>query len=381
MAANIIKQIAMSCYSVLPDSLQDTVAERYVRYKQNRIGRLFTPTVLIFFITSRCNARCAHCFYWQELNSGASELSLDDIGRTARSLRHRVHLSLTGGEPFLRQDVGEICRIFHKENGCRNIGIATNGFLTDRITETCGRIAAGLPLESFSVQVSLDGLEQTHNSIRGVKNGFESAVNTIRELAALADKYPNFKVNAAFVIQKKNINEAEDLVRFLLPLKVPVKFGLVRGKDYGTYQLPEAASSEINPKEEDSPVVAPGELEEVFRRIGELNSKAGFWSERQQEKIRLSLKMMKEKKSQLPCFAGRLDAVLYSNGDLALCELTKPVGNLKDYEYDMAALWKSETAENMRKHIRRCFCIHGCNLATSMMFNPSLVKSYFKNSR
>jgi len=99
-----------------------------------------------------------------------------------------------------------------------------------------------------------------------------------------------------------------------------------------------------------------------------------FWSELQQEKIRLSLAMIEGKKRQLPCYAGKIDAVLYANGDVAMCELTRPFANVREFGCDMKKLWRSPRAGWTRDRIRGCFCIHGCNLSTSMMFEPRLVQ-------
>ncbi len=66
------------------------------------------PVNLIFFVTSRCNLLCTHCFYWEELNKRKNELELDEIERVSRSLPNLLSVSLTGGEPYLRPDLPDI---------------------------------------------------------------------------------------------------------------------------------------------------------------------------------------------------------------------------------------------------------------------------------
>ena len=127
-----------------------------------------------FFVTSRCNLRCSHCFYWRELNTASdTELSIDEIRKIAQSFMHPVSLSLTGGEPFLRKDLKEIIEAFQAGCGTREVGIATNGTLTENIVETIRSVLEDGNLSSLSVQVSLDGLEGTHDAIRGVKGSFQ----------------------------------------------------------------------------------------------------------------------------------------------------------------------------------------------------------------
>ena len=67
------------------------------------------------FVTSVCNARCAHCFY--PINAGKNELTLDEIGRFADTLPPIRLLLIGGGEPFLRRDLPEIVKIYFERRG------------------------------------------------------------------------------------------------------------------------------------------------------------------------------------------------------------------------------------------------------------------------
>jgi len=61
-----------------------------------------------------------------------------------------------------------------------------------------------------------------------------------------------------------------------------------------------------------------------------------------------------------------MDGVIYANGDVALCEFTRPFANLKDFDYNFRRLWHSPRAGEARKAIKTCFCAHPCNLISSM---------------
>ncbi|MFO7899844.1 MAG: radical SAM protein [Planctomycetota bacterium] len=369
------RKLLAKVYAALPRPIQMRIARAYASRKQRRLAGLETPTAVILYVTQRCNARCAHCFYWKELGAQAPEFPLDDLRTLARSFQHPVSLSVTGGEPTLRKDLFEIAETFHTLNGCREIKFATNGMLPDRIVDTCERILAELDLESVGVQVSLDGLEETHNAIRRVP-AFEPAMESVRRLKELADTDRRFSVRVACCIQKKNIDELRDFVESLLPLRVPLQFGLIRGESFGTWNLPEGSSSGIDPRDPESPLVPVDRLEQFFDWLRARNdeSEFTFWSPMQQEKIELSLRMLREQKKCIACYAGVIDAVIYANGDVALCELTHPVGNLYDYDLDIARLWHSAEADEMRRKIRACFCIHGCNLVTGLLFRPEHIR-------
>ena len=161
-------------FSKLPHFLQLPLAKGYCESKKKWAERLKSPVTLIFFVTSRCNLRCSHCFYWQEINkSFDEELSIDEIQKISRSFSHPLYLSLTGGEPFLRKDLFEIIRVFHAGCGTREVGIATNGTLREATIQTVLSVLEKRLLENLSIQVSLDGLEATHDSIRGGNRCFQ----------------------------------------------------------------------------------------------------------------------------------------------------------------------------------------------------------------
>src|SRR3989344_921381 len=114
-----------------------------------------TPLYLIFFVTSRCNLRCEHCFFWRELNQAKKELSLEEIDKVTKNMDPLLLLRMTGGEPFLRTDLPEIAGLFYKNAGMRNLGINTAGFFTKRIVESVKKILSQYPID-LDVVVSID---------------------------------------------------------------------------------------------------------------------------------------------------------------------------------------------------------------------------------
>ena len=337
-----------------------------------------TPVALIFFVTSRCNLRCSHCFYWRELNTiSDSELSIDEIRKIARSFEHPLFLSLTGGEPFLRKDLKEIVLAFYEGCKTREVGIATNGTMEAATVETVRSILDQGILSSLSVQVSLDGLERTHDTIRGVKGSFRKAMSTLKKLERLRRHYPNFYLKAALSIQKQNISELEEFVEFLLPLNIPLRFNIVRGGSFGVFDLPKKASSGFNPKDEAGSFVSLDEIKNTYVWLKNKSDQSAFhfWPARQQKIWQLSIRMLENSRSELPCYANAMESVLYANGDVAFCELSKPYGNIREHDYDFRKIWKSQAADTMRKLTSRCSCIHGCNLTTGLTFEPETVVS------
>ena len=134
------------------------------------------PKWITLFITNYCNARCEHCFYWHELNSKVLELNVDEYERVFQTLNSRLRtIRLSGGEPFLRKDISEFYLTMDRLNKTDKISIPTHGML-EIIPSIERMLGESLNRTALNVSVSLDGLEETHNSFRGIRNGFAKAV-------------------------------------------------------------------------------------------------------------------------------------------------------------------------------------------------------------
>jgi radical SAM protein with 4Fe4S-binding SPASM domain len=135
-------------------------------------------------LTERCNLKCTHCY---QTGDRVDELSLAEIREVldeitemikaweeAYSLEFSPSLNVTGGEPLLRQDLFEILA----EMSSRNFAIylLTNGILVDE-----GRAQALAELDVRGVQVSLEGPQEIHDSIRG-KGSFEASCLGVKHL-------------------------------------------------------------------------------------------------------------------------------------------------------------------------------------------------------
>src|SRR5690348_8902560 len=116
-----------------------------------------SPPFLILFINSICNQKCEHCFYWRNLNR-KDDLTKDELFALSRSLGRVENLNLSGGEPFLRAEFGEICRQFIRHNRVRQIYVPTNGYFTERTVKQITETLKEKALDLFVAEISLDGL-------------------------------------------------------------------------------------------------------------------------------------------------------------------------------------------------------------------------------
>jgi radical SAM protein with 4Fe4S-binding SPASM domain len=175
-----------------------------------RAGRpIPPPSYMIWDSTRHCNLSCVHCGavkekYDRELSTEQIKSYLDQFA----ALRVGM-FAVTGGEPLLRKDLSEV--LFHAWQRGLKTGIATNGFLVDQ--------AAGEWLKTshvHSVQVSLDGLEATHNRIRGNDQSFTRAIQAIELLKRL--KIP--LVSVATTVTIYNFPDIDEIRQLLIHLGV-----------------------------------------------------------------------------------------------------------------------------------------------------------------
>ena len=137
---------------------------------------------LFLEVTQRCNLRCRHCGSDCGREARAGELSTDEWLRFLAYLperfdRRQLVLVVTGGEPLARPEFGRLTRAM-RERGLA-WGLVTNGWaLTDRNVERL--VADGVS----SVTVSLDGMRESHDWLRGVPGSYDRALAGIRRLAA-----------------------------------------------------------------------------------------------------------------------------------------------------------------------------------------------------
>ena len=144
-------------------------------------------------VTYRCNARCNMCNRYKAPSRPEEELSLDTLAKLPRM----YFTNITGGEPFIRRDLPEIVRELYKKSD--RIVISTNGFFTDRI------LALAEEFPKVGIRVSIEGLQQTNDEIRGLPDGFNRGYETLKKLVDM--RHPD--VGFGMTVQDRN---APDLV-------------------------------------------------------------------------------------------------------------------------------------------------------------------------
>jgi len=187
----------MQSKTALPASLSSFVIRTENEYIDLILCDLpMTPKEAAIAVTYRCNSKCSMCNIWRIKEF--VEIDSREYSKLPRSLRT---INVTGGEPFLRRNIVDVLRVLHEASPNARIVFSTNGYLTDVIL---GKIEE---IRSFhgnvGVGVSIDGLEETHDRIRGVQGMFSNGIETIEGLKRMGIS----DLRIALTIQNENVNE------------------------------------------------------------------------------------------------------------------------------------------------------------------------------
>jgi MoaA/NifB/PqqE/SkfB family radical SAM enzyme len=327
-----------------------------------------SPLHLVFFITNICDFACEHCFLIAngELNNKSRQLlQLDEIERVARSMPSLTALSLTGGEPFLRKDYGEIVRTFARHTRLKSLSTVSNGVRAERIVPQLEPLLQDLDLSIF-LTISLDGSLAAHDTIRRKPGAFQKSLNTIKELRRLRERYPSLSIGVNSTYIGSNFADLMALYDVLEEVRPHfATLNLLRGVDWTD---------------------RPDHLQvDEYRKLNErrrallkncrppLTALQKCIDAKDQVMADLLAETYARNTSIMPCYAGRLMAVLKDNGEVFPCEqLTTPLGNIRDHDCNFEAVWNSKIADQERKNIRdrKCHCTYECVMSSNILFNP-----------
>ncbi len=313
-----------------------------------------TPPILIFFVTSACNSKCPHCFYKNNLNR-KNDLTLEEIKKISQSMGKIYQLELSGGEPFLRKDLPEICEIFYKNNHLEELQIPTNSLLANKIYKVVKTILRQRPGIELNLNLSLDGTEKVHDTMRGIKGNFKKVIANYHNLVGLKKTYKNFFINITSTVTKKNIDDLFVLADWVvdnMPLISHHYLGYERGRFY---------TDKIDLPQVDKLCSLNGKIERLYQRKNGLIY-TGLIKKINEAKV----KTLVAKHQIVPCVAGKLVGVIYEDGRIANCEMLPETGKIKGGNFPKA--WQSQKRLNQRKEIiekKVCYCAHECFISPS----------------
>lgn len=362
------------------------------------------PINFTISVTNKCNSRCKTCNIWK-FRDYHDELDLEEYDHIFEKIGKNMYwVTLSGGEPFLRDDISHIysALIEHCEPNIVNVPTnATMPRLIERrvremlefrrthdrksfIEMKCSRGGSrgGGARSALIINLSLDGVGDMHDWIRGFKNNFSRFIDTYKRLRALKNEY-DLKIGVHTVISIYNLNSIHEITEFVRGL----------GADTHIFEVAEereelmTVGCKITPRA-DSLSNALAEIMRSVRVHGDFITR--MTQSFRMEYYKMMKRVFEERRQVVPCYAGFASCQISPQGDVwACCVLgnTYSFGNLRACDYDFNRIWRSARASEIRRAIKTgaCYCPLAnasytnmlCNFRSALSVLLRMICSYF----
>ncbi len=319
------------------------------------------PHHVQWMLTHRCNYRCKSCDVWREQKL-TKELSTKEVKAGLDILRKMgvMEIVLSGGNPLLREDIGEI------------IDYASRYFITtiyDNGSQAVKKIDA-LRKADF-VAISLDTLdEKKYDYLKGVHGAWKNALNAVQ---TLHDQ--GITVGVSPTISQLNMYEILDFTKHFTEREIPVLYCLYQ-HDTLTQPL-----FQIGEKDKELEIMD----KETFAKIcdGLIERKNKHKGILMTEKMLDTLKgLYINGQRQWKCRALQSFFMVDPLGRIAGCHLQKPVASI----FDLPKVWDSQRFENLRKTYYECDkCSYMCymfySLHANVQGNIEILRDQWRNAK
>jgi len=322
-----------------------------------------TPLVLKIRITSKCNLSCPFCYLKDGLNQDEKDhLSIDEWEKILSKLPKHTIIDITGAEPIAYKSFIPFSKLL-KRLGLR-YSITTNGTLYNADTAE-ELVKNGLQV----LMVSLDGLEKTHNELRGNSNAFKRSMEFLKRIEAAKKKYNSRTplVNIKATVLDENYTELIPLVEMCnksFDVDIFTFTFLFQNRARGGMELFDDFSREEFHTGNYAKYNDVKGVTEFVTKIESLKSRFKFpIIYKPRMKFQEVLKYIKDPGSlnvdNCPQYKNNL--TLYYNGDLAPCDIGLKVGNIRDYNYEFPGVYESDKFSKFKEQMSSCHkACQGC---------------------
>jgi MoaA/NifB/PqqE/SkfB family radical SAM enzyme len=312
------------------------------------------PVNVTISTTFRCNSRCLTCNVYER---PVVELTAEEWERVFVALGRSVTwFPFSGGEPFLRPDLVDIIESAYRRCRPKVVNIPTNGTFPDRVVKGVERLTGLFKGTQLVINVSLDAVGERNDAIRGYKKDFELATETFRRLKEL--HAANLTVGIHSVVSTHNVHDFPAIADQLMALR-PDQY------------IAEPAEERVELQTMESGITpTPGDFDTA---IGHLERRL---SERADDGLpaltrairlvyyRLARETIRRQEQTIPCYAAISSAHIAADGSVwGCCVKAKPLGNIRESNFDFDAIWRSAAARRERRSIKNKEC--ACPLANA----------------
>lgn len=303
--------------------------------------RLEFPYKLTFATTYWCNYKCKTCNIWQK--SPVNELKLQEIEKFFQKSNRFSWIDLTGGEVFLRKDfLGIVEAVLTHCKDLVLLHFPTNGYLTDKIVTTAQKIMAREP-RRFIITVSMDGDETVNDEVRGIDGGWRRQIDTFKQLHDI----PGVRVVLGMTLSKHNADHFETAFQaakkecpWLQYEDFHVNIAHVSGHYYSN-----AEQDPYGGKQE----TLISEVNKYIKHRGIPTNPVAFL---EREYLKRVERYVREGKTPVRCHSLKSSCFLDPFGMVFPCGMySRPMGSIRDTEYDLLPIWNSEKTAAVQKEI------------------------------
>ena len=275
-------------------------------------------------VTYRCNAKCNMCNTWQNPTKTDKEIGAS----VYEKLPFMKTVNVSGGEPFLREDLDEIVSILKRKT--KRLVISSNGFFTEKILKLFEKH------RDIGIRISIEGLSKANDELRGMKDGFDKGIRTLIELHDLGVKDIGFGIT----VSDRNAKDLIELYRLAKMMDLEFATAAIHNSFYfhkfdNKFEHPEAAIEEFKKLIND--LLKSYKIKDWFRayfNYGLIN-------------------YIKGNPRLIPCEMGHDSFFLDPSGEVLPCNvMEKSMGNLKKRAFE--DVWCSKEAESIRYDVRCC---------------------------
>ena len=320
---------------------------------------LFRPKLAMFNITNNCNSRCITCNAWKQKST--NELTTDEVTDILYQLRILgiSSVGFGGGEPLLRKDLSELIQKSN-ELGFKRMSVITNALLlNERKSEIL--LESGLT----AMGISIDGLGETNDMIRGVKGAYERSLSALKMLVELRDdKYPYLNIWVSTTLMRPNMNQIEEIIEMCKQLNVRIFLNLL---DTSPYFLSGVDASDLIIKDQK-------ELDAFIDGLHVIKKKYPFVLNEFHVAIEYARRHFSDpKRKDIPCCMGYQSIYIGAHGEVySGCWVLKPIGSLREKKLEEII-----NSEEYKKRLHNMFMknCHGCTCgySTNLLYHvPSI---------
>ncbi len=288
------------------------------------------PTDASIILTYRCPMRCKMCNIWANPTEKEKEIKAEHL----RQLPSLKFINLTGGEPFIREDLSEIVAECYKHT--KRIVISTSGWFEDRVIE----LAKQFP--QIGIRISIEGLAQKNDELRGREGGFERGLRTLQTLKAMGLK------DIGFGCTVSNNNSSDMLELYKLSLSMGLEFATAAF--HNSYYF----------HKDDNVITNKAEVCADFEKLVNLQLKEHHPKSWFRAYFNMGLiNYIEGNRRMLPCEAGTTNFFIEPYGDVYPCNglekrfWKEKMGNIFETP-DFMEIWNSEQAQKVREMVSVC---------------------------